>query len=97
MPAFTYAQPTTGTNTSSSKEAAIELNVIQTSLVSYKASGINFNIKYFPRKRFATGAYLLYATKKIPETFTYSIARRIIQFYEIGWTNQYNFLLTNRG
>lgn len=95
--ASAYGQTGDGLKTAAApKEFAVELNAIQTSLVSHKAGGINFNFKYFPHKRFATGAYLLFSARQMRDTFTYSIARPIIQFYEGGWTNQYNFLQTSR-
>jgi len=93
---FTFGQSSDSLKTKASKEFAIGLTAIQTSLVSKRFYGINYNIKYFPTKRFGTGAYIIFSQKKISDTFTYSIKKPIIQFYEIGWTNQYNFLQSSK-
>ena len=78
------------------KEVAIGVNAIKAPLLSKNFYGINFNIKYFPEKRFGTGAYILFSQKKISDTFAYSIKKPIIQLYEIGWINQYDFLQSNK-
>jgi hypothetical protein len=93
---FIYGQSSDSSKTKASKEFAMELSPIQTSLLSKKFYGINWSFTYFPGKRIGTGAYIIFASKKISDTFTYSIKKPIIQFYEIGWTNQYNFIQTNR-
>lgn len=93
---FTYGQPSDSSQTKASKEGAIEFSAIQTSLLSKSFYGINFNMKYFPCKRFGTGTYIIVSQKRISDTFSYSIKKPIIQFVEIGWINQYNILQTNK-
>lgn len=93
---FTSAQSGDSLKTKAPKEIAVEINAAQTSLLSKKFYGINWNIKYFPAKRFGTGIYLIFFRRKINDTFSYRIQRPIIDYYEIGWINQYNFLQTNR-
>lgn len=93
---FTYGQPSDSSQIKASKECAIELSGIQTSLLSKSFYGINYNIKYFPGKRFGTGAYIIFSPKRISDTFSYSIKKPIVQFFEIGWINQYNILQTNK-
>ncbi len=93
---FTYGQSSDSLGAKGQKEFAIGLNGIQTSLLSKKNYGINFTMIYFPRKRIGTGIYLTASQKKISDTFSYPVKKPIIQFYEIGWINQYDFLQTSK-
>lgn len=77
------------------KELDINIGAVQTSLLAKKFYGINWTIRYFPGERFGTGLYLVFCQRKISDRFTYQIQKPIIDFYEIGWINQYNFLQTN--
>ncbi|MFI5188216.1 MAG: hypothetical protein ACHQF0_15910 [Chitinophagales bacterium] len=74
------------------KDFDINMGAVQTSLLAKKFYGINWTIRYFPNKRFGTGLYLIFCQRKISDTFTYQIQKPIIDFYEIGWINQYSFL-----
>ena len=78
-----------------SKVAEVNLSIINTQMLSQQFYGINWKIKYFPTNRIGTGVYITVFKKKISDTFTYSIKEPVINFYEFGWTNQYNFLKTN--
>lgn len=78
-----------------SKEAEVNLSVTNTQIFSQQFYGINWNIKYFLTNRIGTGVYITVFKKKISDTFTYSIKQPVIYFYELGWTNKYNFLRTN--
>ncbi len=93
---YTFGQSSDTLKTKVLKEAEIGVCAIQTQILSKEFYGINWNIKYFPNKRIGTGAYITFSQKKISDTFTYSIKKPIIDYYEIGWTNQYNFLKTKR-
>jgi hypothetical protein len=78
------------------KEYNFDIGAIQTPMLAKRFYGVNFNLKYFPNKRIGTGAYIIFSSKRISDTFAYLIKKPIIQFYEIGWINQYNFLQTSK-
>ncbi|MGI8952230.1 MAG: hypothetical protein ACR2FN_11685 [Chitinophagaceae bacterium] len=94
--AYSFAQSSDTLKTKVSKDVGIDLYAVQTPLLSKKFYGVNWNIKYFPTERIGTGVYITFSQKKIGDTFTYSIGKPIIYYYEIGWINQYNFLQTDR-
>jgi hypothetical protein len=93
---FTFGQLNHNVKTKSVKEYNFDVGAIQTSIMAKNFYGVNFNLKYFPTKRIGTGAYIIFSQRNISDTFTYSIQKPIIQFYEIGWTNQYSFLHTSK-
>ncbi|MFI5187501.1 MAG: hypothetical protein ACHQF0_12290 [Chitinophagales bacterium] len=93
---FTYGQSADTLKNKTSKAAEINVSAINTQLLSGKFYGINWNIKYFPTKRFATGAFIVFSQKKISDTFSFSIEKPIIYYYEIGWANQFDLLKTDR-
>jgi len=58
--------------------------------------GGNMNTKYYPTKKWATGVDFSFAQKKIENTFNYPMGTPIINYYEIGWINQYDFVQTDK-
>lgn len=93
---FTFAQTSDSTKNTTTKEISFDVSAVLTSVLSNKFYGFNSEIKYFPINRFGTGVYFTYAGKNITDTFTYSITKPLINYYEIGWINQYHFLQTNK-
>lgn len=77
-------------------ESNFDLCGVLTSISSKKFYGFSLDLKYFPIKRVGTGLYFTYAKNKITDTFTYTIAKPVIGYYEIAWTNQYTFLQTEK-
>jgi len=90
-----FGQTSDTTINKNSKEVEVNLSIINTKILSQQFYGINWKIKYFPTDRLGTGVYITVFQKKISDTFTYSIKEPVIDFYEFGWTNQYNFFKTN--
>jgi hypothetical protein len=77
-------------------EASADLCAFYTSVLSNDLYGFNFDFKYYPIKRFATGFNASMTQKKISNTFSYSIGQSLIDYYEFGWINQYDFLQSYR-
>ena len=93
---LTFAQTSDSLKNKTPKESSIDLCGVLTSVLSKKFYGFNLDFKYFPINRLGTGLYFTYAGKKITDTFTYSIGKPLIGYYEVGWINQYNFLQTDK-
>ena len=93
---LTFAQKKDSLKNKTSKEIAFDVSAILTPVLSKNFYGFNSDIKYSPIKKLATGLYFAYAGKKIADTFTYSISKPLINYYEVGWINQYNFLQTDK-
>ncbi len=51
-----------------------------------------FGFKILPRQRWATGLSFSLVGRKITDNFTYSIGQPLVDFYEIGWVNQYDII-----
>jgi hypothetical protein len=77
-------------------ECEADAYAIETPLLSKNFYGMDWNLKYFPIKHLGTGVHLSISEKKIKDTFNYAIKKPIILYYEIGWTNQYNFIQTRK-
>jgi hypothetical protein len=77
-------------------EASLDLCAFYTPLISTATYGLNFDFKYYPHKKFATGFCSSITSKKIGNTFQYAIGQPILSYYELGWINQYDFLQTDR-
>jgi hypothetical protein len=71
---------------------SMQIGAIYTPLLSQNFYGMSFDIKYYPKKRFATGFEMSISEKKISDTFSYSIQKPILDFIEFGWINQYDIL-----
>lgn len=91
-----FAQTGDSFKNKTAKLISVDLSAIQTHLLSNHFYGFNFDFKYFPIKQIGTGLNFTYAQKKITDTFTYSIKKPIIAYYEVGWITQYNFLETDK-
>jgi hypothetical protein len=77
-------------------EGISDLCAIYTPLLSNNFYGFNIDIIGYRTKKWGTGIYFTYFRKKISDTFSYSIGRPIVDFYEVGFINQYDFLKTYR-
>lgn len=93
---FTFGQSSDSLKTKVSEEVAIGSSIVQTSLLSKKFYGISVDIKDSPSKRIGNGLCFFFCDKKISDTFGYRIQKPIVEYAEIKWINQYNFLQKNR-
>jgi hypothetical protein len=93
---FIFGQDNDSLKNTAQKESSIDLCGVQTTVLSKDFYGFNFDFKYFPIKRIGTGLYVTYTQSKITDTFTYRIGKPVLDFYEIGWTNQYDILITEK-
>jgi hypothetical protein len=93
---FTYGQTEDSLKTKIKHEASMDLCAFYTPILSNDFFGCNFDFKYYPRKKIATGLNASITQKKISDTFSYSIGKPFIEYYEFGWINQYDFLQSDR-
>jgi len=77
-------------------EASADFCAFYTPIISNDFFGFNFDFKYYPIKKFATGFNASMTQKKINNTFSYSIGQSLIDYYEFGWINQYDFMQFDR-
>jgi hypothetical protein len=75
-----------------SHEVSADLGAFYTPLLSRNVYGFNFDMKYYPVKRWATGLTASIATKKTDNSYQYTIGKPIISYDEFGWINQYDLV-----
>jgi hypothetical protein len=90
------AQETDSIKNRLNTETSLYVGAFYTQLLSEDLYGIAFDLKYYPYKRFGTGIEFSATEKKILDTFSYSIEKPILEYYEFCWTNQFDFLHSNR-
>ena len=69
---------------------------MQTPLLTKNFFGISLDLKSYVYPKWATGVNFLYSQKIINNKFQYTMGTPIIQYYEIGWINQFDFVQTNK-
>ncbi|MEC4050067.1 hypothetical protein OX284_011550 [Flavobacterium sp. SUN046] len=87
-----YGQTNNNLNQKPKHEASIDFATFYTSILNKDLYGYNIDVKYYPFKNLATGFSFSIAQKKIDDTFSFSIGQPIVNYYEIGWVNQYDIL-----
>lgn len=75
---------------------SIDIGALRTPVLSKNFYGLYISVKYYPLKRYATGIDLSFSEKKIIDTFSYSIKKPLLDFYEFSWTNQFDFIQSKR-
>ena len=93
---FAFGQAADSLRTNGSKQLEANVSVFNTQLLANSSYSINQYIKYYPTARFGTGVYISCTQRKISDTFTYHIQKPILDYYEFGWTNQYNYITTDK-
>jgi len=93
---FAFGQTNDSLQGKTKHEASLDLCTFYTPVLSNDLFGFNIDFKYYPAKKFATGFNTSMTQKKIGETFSYSIGQSLIDYYEFGWINQYDFLQSDR-
>ena len=58
--------------------------------------GGSIDMKYYPTHRWGTGLDFSGAQKIINNTYNFDMGTPIINYYEIGWLNQYDFIQTEK-
>ena len=93
-----YGQVRDSLNNKIKHEASIDFAAFYTPILSKNIYGVNIDFKYYPTKKIATGFCISMTTteKKIGDTFSYSIGQPVIEYYEFGWINQYDFLQSHQ-
>jgi hypothetical protein len=77
-------------------EASFGLGTFYTQVLSNDLYGFNFDFKYYPFNRIATGLNVSISKKEIGDSFSDSIQQPVIDYYELGWLNQYDFLRSDK-
>lgn len=73
-------------------EASFDLGAFYTPTLDNHLYGANIDVKYYVYPKIATGLSLSIGQRKITDTFSYSIHQPLLNYYEIGWINQYDLL-----
>lgn len=76
------------------REISIDFYALNTKFLNNRLWGGGMEIKYYPQRKWATGLSISIAGKNITDTFGFSIAKPLINYFEIGWLNQYEILQT---
>ena len=77
-------------------EMSFDFTGFTTPLLTKTFLGGSIDIKYYPTKKWATGLDFSGAQKIINNTYNYAMGTPIINYYEIGWVNQYDFVQTDK-
>jgi hypothetical protein len=67
-----------------------------TPIISKQAFSFDCHLEYSPVKHFYTGAFIVVTGRQTADSFGFTVKKPIVQFYEIGWINQYNVVETNK-
>lgn len=89
---LTNGQSVDSLNQKTKHEASLDLGAFYTPVLGKNFYGGAIDFKYYPFKRIATGLSFSMTERKIPYTFSYSIGRPQLDYYEIGWINQFDFV-----
>jgi hypothetical protein len=73
-------------------ELCMQIGAFYSPVLSKDFYGFNFDFKYYLKKRFATGLEISATQKEISDTFSYSIQKPVVEYYEFGWINHYDIL-----
>lgn len=73
-------------------EISFDFTGFTTPLLTKTFFGGSIDIKYYPTRKWATGLDFSGAQKIINNTYNYAMGTPIINYYEIGWVNQYDFI-----
>lgn len=73
-------------------ELAFDLYAVNTRMLNKSFWGGGIDVKYFPKKKWATGLSLVYLGGKSADTFNFSIKEPFVTYLEFGWVNQYDFI-----
>ena len=79
-------------NTKPFPEFSLGAGAVNTSILQKGFYGAYLDLKYYPVQRWATGLSFSLVGRKIEDTFSYPIGQPLLDFYEIGWINQYNIV-----
>jgi hypothetical protein len=85
-----FGQTTDSLKSKTKHEASFDFGAFYTPVLSKNLYGGNIDFKYYPYKKIATGLCFSMTEKKIGDTFSYSIGQPLLDYYEIGWINQYD-------
>ena len=77
-------------------ETALNACLTYSPLLAKPFFGLNIDYIHYPVKHFGTGLSFMVASRKMKDTFSYSIKQPIINYFEIGWINQFNCIHTKR-
>ncbi|EFK34663.1 Uncharacterised protein [Chryseobacterium gleum] len=89
---ITKAQQSEHSYTTPPQEFSLSAGAVNTAILQKRFYGGYLDLKYYPVKRWATGLSFSLVGRKITDTFTYSIGQPLVDFYEIGWVNQYDII-----
>lgn len=73
-------------------EIAADFYALNTVVLNKTLWGGGLDIKYFPVPKWATGLSIAFASGHITDTFSFSIKDPMVNFWEIGWLNQFSIL-----
>jgi len=77
-------------------EMAFDFVGMQTPLLTKNFFGISIDLKSYVCPKWSTGLDFSYSQKIINNKFQYTMGTPIVQYYEIGWVNQFDFVQTNK-
>lgn len=75
-------------------EQSFDFYVLNAKLLNHRLWGGGLEIKYYSQKRLASGFSFSIASKKLVDTFGFSITKPLLNYLEIGWMHQYEIVQT---
>lgn len=75
---------------------SMDVQVANMPMISNNFHVFDYEVKFSKCSKFETGYAACWSSKKIDNSFSYAIQQPKITYFQIGWINQYNFLITNR-
>ena len=87
----TYAAMTADAR-SNRQEISLYMFALKTKLTENHLWGGGFEIRLYLKNKWSTGIFLGVAGRRITDTFTFSIAKPVVSYAEMGWLNQYDII-----
>lgn len=78
------------------KEIAFDFGVFTTPVMSHNYYGVNMDIKYYPKQKWATDVSFSAAQHKVSNPTGYSAEKPVLGYYEIAWANQYDLVQNDK-
>jgi hypothetical protein len=80
----------TADSRSNRREITLYMFALNAKLTGNHLWGGGFEIKLYLKNKWSTGVLLAIAGRRISDTFSFSIAKPVVSYAEMGWLNQYD-------
>ena len=93
---LSFCQQKKAIDTSTDKEADVDVGLIYFPVIHKNIIGLNLNIVGFPNKFWGTGLCLNISNRNIDTSFQRNIKKPFVNYGEVGWINEFRPVNTHK-